>query len=191
MLPGPPKLRKSPRRRRRRLPLASARRRRHRRLPQIRCRCRKRGPTSNRAVGRAGRVTSAVTAASDETSVLDLDPGIAALPAPQTRVERGRTRVVGYGCERDKAAAQKAALRKDRACFGGGGNDGRCKSGSAAQPAPISQGSAGNKADNAAAGAAWTPRACAAFARAEGDRCPARPARHDADARPPRTVRFL
>src|SRR5439155_502092 len=145
--------------------------------------CGKRGPTSNRAVRRAGRVTSAVIAASDETSALDLDPGIAAIPAPQTRVERGRTRAVGYSRERDKAAAQKAARRKDRRCFGTNGTDGRCESGSAAQPTPISQNSAGNKADNAAAGAAWTPRARAAFPRAEGDRCPARPARHDADAR--------
>src|SRR5258708_32209009 len=138
MLPGPPKLRKSPRRRRRRLPKASARRRRGGRLPQIRCRCRKRGPTSNRAGRRVRRVTSAVIAASDEGSVLDLDHGIAPIPPPQTRVERGRTRVVGGSCERNKAAAQKAALRKDRGCFGGSGNDGRRESGSAAQCTPVS-----------------------------------------------------
>src|SRR5258705_13645566 len=133
MLPRPRKLRKSPRRRRR-LPKASAGRRRHGRLPQMRCRCRKRGPTSNRV----GCVTSAVIAASDEASVLDLEHGIAAIPAPQTRVERGRTRVVGGSCERNKAAAQKAALRKERGCFGGSGNDVRGESGSAAQPTPVS-----------------------------------------------------
>src|SRR5260370_33200726 len=186
MLPRPRKLRKSPRRRRR-LPKASARRRRRGRLPQIRCRCRKRGPTSNRAGRRVGRVTSAVIAASDEASVLDLDHGIAAIPAPQTRVERGRTRVVGGSCERNKAAAQKSALRKDRGCFGGSGNEGRRESGSAAQPTPVSQNSPGNKADSAAAGATWTPPARAAFPRAEGDRCPARPAQHDADANPTRS----
>src|SRR5207302_7767802 len=111
MQPGLRRLRKSPRRRRR-LPWAWARRRRHGRRPQIRRRCRKRGPTSKRAARRAGRVTSAVIAASDETSA-HLDPGIAAVPTPQTRAERGRTRVVGGSCERNKAAAQKA-LRKDR-----------------------------------------------------------------------------
>src|SRR5260370_26738836 len=94
------------------------------RLPQIRCRCRKRGQRSNRAARRAGRVTSAVIAASDETSILELDPGIAAILAPQTRVERGGTCAVGGSCERDKAAAQKAALRKDRGCFGGSGKYG-------------------------------------------------------------------
>ena len=61
---------------------------------------------------RRATLSSAVIAASDEASVLDPDHGIAGIPAPQTRLERGRTRIVGGSCEANKAAAQKAARRK-------------------------------------------------------------------------------
>ena len=46
------------------------------------------------------------------------------------------------------------------------------------------------KTGAAAAGADRPPRAVASVARAEGDRCPARPARHDADAGASRAVRL-
>jgi hypothetical protein len=192
MPPTRRQLRRTPRPRQRRLQRPSRRLRRLKRPPRKRCRCRKPDRTSNPAVTGVAAIAPVITAAADETSVLGPGPGIAGSATPQAQLERRRARAMGERCETDKTAAEKASRRKAAGCFAGCGNPGRgeTRSFDEATPAPQNptRGKAEPAAGSAAAGAARTPRALATFTRAKGNRCPARPARHDADARPPRAI---
>ena len=158
-----------------------------------RCRCRRRGRTSNRSArGVAIAVIIVIIAATDETSALD--PGIADSAAPQAQPERRRARAVGERRQADKAAAQKASRAKAGGCRAQAEAP-RCEIRDVAETAfrpPKSRGRQNPSATGrAAAGAARTPRTLAIVARPQGNRRPARPARNDADPRPPRAVGFF
>src|SRR5229473_5515383 len=125
------------------------------------------------------------TSASDETFVIDVNPGIVGSASPQTGTQRRRTRALGKRREANQTAAQEGPHHEAASRFTGFQNAGRGKSSCSAEAVPGRQDCTGveakSGAGSAAAGAAGASRALAAFARAKGYRCAARPARHDAD----------
>ena len=83
---------------------------RRQRLPKrplpSRCRFRRRGLRSSRAVMSGVIAPTAVIATRDETSAAN--PGIGRCATPQARAERGRTCAMGERCEASQAAAKEA-----------------------------------------------------------------------------------
>ena len=143
--------------------------------------------------GRQSRasVTSAAIATSDETPDVELDPRIAGAAAAQARLERGRARAVGKRRQAGQAAAQATSCREAAGRVAGGRKRALAPKPAASPKPPRRRASLlPPKAGAAAAGAARPPRALAAVARPEGDRCPARSARHDPDPRASRAVRL-
>ena len=160
--------------------------------------CRQPARTSNPAEAGVAIIITIIiiigTAAADETPAAPHASRIAGDIAPQTRAQRRRACPVGERGKTDQTAPQEASLREGVGSLNGYGI-GCCEACCAAEPAFACPNGTRSEARDvvsaAAAGAARASRALAAFTGAEADRCPARPAWHDADARPPRAVRIF
>jgi len=139
-------------------------------------------------------VPSAVIAAADETSALALGFGRIGATAPQARLERRRARALGECRQANQTAAQEASHRKAPAASPDAETSAAAKP--AASLGPFRQ---PKFRELHAEGPPTAPplaplgrrERSAIVAWAERDRCPARPARHDADARPPRAIGLL
>ena len=150
------------------------------------------GAAADRSRFRQSRatVTSADIAIVDETPAVELDPRIAGAAAAQARPERGRARAVGERRQAGQAAAQAAPRCEAAGRLAGGRNAAPRRNRLLRRSRRAAANRCAAKAGAAAAGADRPPRALAAVARPEGDRRPARPARHDADPRASRAVRL-
>src|SRR6185312_3809862 len=116
----------------------------------------------------------------DETPLIEPDSRIAGAAPTQARSERGGPRAVGERRQAGQAVAQAARL-ETVGRLGGGRYQSGAKTRRFAEARRAGANRRSLKTRAAAAGADRPPRAVASVARAEGDRCPARPAWHDAD----------
>src|SRR5579863_1696434 len=107
-----------------------------------------------------------VLALTHEASTEDFDSSIAGAAAPQTCVERRRTRAVGKRREAGQAAAEETPRCQSGSCITGYGAARHRQTSVFAQIDFLSEPRANAKARSAAAGATWASRARAAFARA-------------------------
>ncbi|HXQ04505.1 MAG TPA: hypothetical protein VN831_07100, partial [Bradyrhizobium sp.] len=92
--------------------------------------------------------------ASDETFVIDVNPGIGGSASPQTGSQRRRTRALGKRREANQTAAQEAPRHEAASRFTGFQNAGRGKSGCFAEAIPGRQDCTGAKAKSGAGSAA-------------------------------------